>query len=211
MKNLSIVFLLIAAFAFTSFSQTGRWADEEFAVEATYRHADAKFQTPTGVSQFGLADPRNSAGFRVGYTHFFGRENGRGNFGIGVEGGATFSNTEGATVDGGNIAIGRAQYKLVLQDNRPDKSVRFGVKGTVGAAREQFKNKAVPGAGGSVVASRGANAWTYGGGAFIDFGKKRKRLRLGLEYYRSIYLKQSPAFPERSNKHNFEASVGLAF
>lgn len=208
----SIIFsLLLLVLAVPCFAQTGRFADEEFSIEAVYRHADTKLQTPTGVSQFGLADPRNSAGFRVGYTHFFGRKDGRGNVGIGVEGGATFSNTEGATVDGGNIAIGRAQYKLVFADNRPDRSVRFGVKATAGAAREQFKNKAVPTAGGTVTASRGVNAWTYGAGAFVDLGKNRKRLRLGVEYYRSVYLKQSTAFPLRSDKHNFEASVGLVF
>jgi hypothetical protein len=98
----------------------------------------------------------------------------------------------------------------VLQDNRPNKSVRFGIKATVGAAREQFKDRAIV-SGNAVVRSRGANAWTYGGGAFVDLGKNRQRLRLGLEYYRSVYLKQSTAFPERSDKHNFEASVGLVF
>jgi hypothetical protein len=206
----AIAILMIALTSLVS-AQTGRWDDEEFSLEATYRHADTKLATPTGVQQFSIADPRNSPGIRFGYTHFIGGENRRGNFGIGFDGGLNFSNTEGASLDGGPLTIGRFQYKMVLQDNRPDKSVRFGVKGTAGFAREIFRNRAVQGPGGSFQSSRGANAWTYGGGAFVDFGKHRKRLRLGLEYYHSIYLKQLAAFPERTNKHNFEASVGMTF
>lgn len=187
-------------------SQSNVWDDEEFAVELVYRHANARLEAPTGVSQLTLADPRNSVGFRVGYTHFFGRKDGRGNLGIGVEGGATFSNNDAATVDSGNIAIGRGQYKLVYMDNRPDKKVRLGGKLTAGIAREQFKNRCLQN-----TCSNGQNAWTLGAGTFVDFGGGRRRLRLGAEYYYSIYTKQSAFFPDRANKHNVELSAGLVF
>lgn len=191
-------------------SQSNVWDDEEFAVEFVYRHANAKLEAPTSAPQLTLADPRNSLGFRVGYTHFFGRKDGRGNLGIGVEGGATFSNNDAATVDSGNIAIGRGQYKLVYMDNRPNQKVRLGGKLTAGIAREQFKYRCSQGSSG-LTCGKGQNAWTLGAGTFVDFGEGRRRLRLGAEYYYSMYTKQSLAFPERSNKHNVELSAGLVF
>jgi hypothetical protein len=216
MKKLIALFGLLLATGFTattvSAQEKGYWDDEELAVELVYRHANAKLEAPTSISQLGLADARNSVGFRVGYTHFFGRENGRGNLGIGVEGGATYSNNDAATLDSGNVAIGRGQFKVVYQDNRPDQKVRFGVKATGGIAREQFKQKALVTPSGAFAGlSAGANAWTFGGGPFVDFGEGRTRLRLGVEYYRSVYLKQNAYFPERTDKHNLEASVGIVF
>lgn len=215
MKKVIALAILFLAGSFSAQAQSepkGYWDDEEVAVELVYRHANAKLEAPTNITQLGLADARNSIGWRAGYTHFFGRENGRGNLGIGVEGGATYSNNDDATLDSGNIAIGRGQFKLVLQDNAPDKTVRFGVKATVGAAREIFKQKAVIGPNGGISGlSTGANAWTFGGGAFVDFGEGRTRLRLGAEYYRSVYAKTNAIFPGREDKHNVEASVGIVF
>lgn len=215
MKKIIALTILMLAGMMTVSAQDlpkGYWDDEEGSVELVYRHANRNLEAPTSVSQLGLADPRNSVGFRVGYTHFFGRENGRGNLGLGIEGGATFSNNDDATVDSGNIAIGRGQLKLVYMDNCPDKKVRLGVKATAGIAREQFKQRAVIGPSGEFAGfSKGQNAWTYGGGPFVDFGEGRTRLRVGVEYYRSVYTKQSVIFPNRSDKHNVEASVGLVF
>jgi len=210
MKKLITLFGLILATGFTATTVSaqdtpkGYWDDEELAVELVYRHANRNLEAPTAISQLGLRDARNSVGFRAGYTHFFGREEGRGNLGLGVEGGATFSNNDDATDDSGNIAIGRGQFKVVYQDNRPEKKVRFGGKLTAGIAREQFKSVGFAGAG--------QNAWTAGFGPFVDFGEGRTRLRVGAEYYYSYYTNQvNPLFPKRSNKHNVEASVGIVF
>jgi hypothetical protein len=207
-KLLFLLFLMVATVA--TQAQEGRWADEELTLGVCYRHADAQLQRPTGVSQFGLQDPRNSVGPCGGYTHFIGRKNGRGNFGIGFDAGVLLTNNPEGTVDGGNIALGRASYKMVYMNNAPGKKVRPGVEISAGAAREQFRNRCVQGAQ-TITCSRGVNAWTYGGGAFVDFGEDRKRLRIGAKYYRSVYLKQSPLFPDRKDKHNFEANVGLVF
>lgn len=183
--------------------------DEEFTVGITYRHADSEFKLPTNVSQFGLSDPRNSVGPNFGYTHYFGGKNRRGNFGIGFDAVVTFSPNEDAT-DGGKTAIGRFAYKMVYMDNRPDKKYRLGVKGTVGAARETWRNRAFV-QGQTVIRSRGANAWTAGGGAFLDIGKNRTRLRFSVDAYQSFYLKQSALFPERSDKFNLEGGISLVF
>ena len=215
MKNILAMFMILAAFAFTAVAQNtvkeGTFEDVEGSVELVYRHANAKLEAPTSVGQLGLADARNSGGFRVGFTKFFDdKANARGNFGIGIEGGATFSGNDDATVDSGKTAIGRAQLKAVYMDNRPDKKFRLGGKLTAGIARERFKNKTFVGSQGEVVGfGTGQNAWTLGGGVFGDIGEGRTRARIGLEYYRSIYTKQ--VFPERQDKHNFEASVGLVF
>lgn len=216
MKKVIALFVLMAAGLFgattVSAQEKGYWDDEELAIEFVYRHANENIVRPNSVGELGLGDKRNSVGWRAGYTHFFGRENGRGNFGIGVEGGATYSNKDEATADNGNVAIGRGQFKVVLQDNAPDKKVRLGVKATAGIARENFKKRVVLGAGGGIAGlSAGPNAWTLGAGTFVDFGKERTRLRLGLEYYRSFYTKDLTPYPYLSNKHNLEASVGLVF
>jgi hypothetical protein len=215
MKKIVAVFTLMAAMAYTAVAQNpvkeSTFEDVEGTVELVYRHANAKLEAPTSVSQLGLADSRNSVGFRVGFTKFFdNKANARGNFGVGIEGGATFSGNDDATVDSGNTAIGRAQLKAVYMDNRPDKKFRLGGKLTAGIAREQFKYGTIAGPNGSIGGfGRGQNAWTFGGGVFGDVGEGRTRLRLGLEYYRSIYTKQT--FDERKDKHNFEASVGVVF
>ena len=213
MKKILAVFTLMAAMAFTASAQTvkeGTFEDVEGSVELVYRHANAKLEAPTSVGQLGLADARNSVGFRVGFTKFFDdKANARGNFGIGIEGGATFSGNDDATVDSGKTAIGRAQLKAVYMDNRPDKKFRLGGKVTAGIARERFKTS-FSGSGGEITGfGSGQNAWTVGGGVFGDIGEGRTRARIGFEYYRSIYTKQ--VFPERQDKHNFEASVGLVF
>lgn len=128
-----------------------------------------------------------------------------------MEGGATFSNNDNVTIDSGHIPIGRAQYKVVYQDNRSDKKVRFGAKATAGIAREQFKSRVSQSGGGISGVSRGQNVWTLGARTFVDFGECRRRFRVGAEYYRSFYTKQSTLFPEISDKHNFELSAGILY
>lgn len=193
------ILILIALLCVPVFSQLH---DEEFAVEAVYLRRNVEVAIPDG-STFRFDRLKDSIGFRVGYTHFFGRKDARGDVGIGIEGGASFSNVEQATADSGNVALGRAQFKLVLQRNKPDKKFRPFVKGTVGAAREQFKYRFLVSNGEIQGLSRGPHSWTYGFGGGFDIGKNRTRFRTGCEYFRTGF--------GNGSQHNAECSVGLVF
>lgn len=139
------------------------WNDEEFTVEFTALRKNFDFAVPVG-DQFRIQRENDSLGGRFGYRHWIGRKNGRGDVGIGIEGGGNFSNIDSATVDSGNVTLGYAHVNLALQRNKPGVKFRPGIKALAGISRERFKLSVVtdPNTGAINGLSSGTNAWDYG-------------------------------------------------
>lgn len=198
MKLLSVLLitLLLSIATFAQGNSFPKYPDEEVAVEFVYLRRNFEFRVPSG-NDLTFDKANDSLGFRVGYWHNMGRENARGDVAIGVEGGATFHSVGESTV-----ALGRGQFGLRLQRNKPGKTFRPFIKGTLGIARENFKDIVVTQNPDGGINFGGAEAsFTYGGGVGFDIGKSRKRFRVGVEYFKTDF--------DAGPKHNVEFTLGV--
>lgn len=192
MKKLLFILLLASPLI----AQDPSWRDEEFSLELTYARRGVELLN----RELRPVASKDHVGAMFGYTHYFGRTGGRGDVGMGVEIGFARRLGEG---DSETRTIGRGQYKLVWQNNAPDKKFRPFVKGTVGWFRDNFKDNACRSTDGGIFCGGVETSETFGGGLGFDIGKGRKRFRTGIEYFTTSFNEQF--------QHNVEARVGFVF
>lgn len=196
MKTITLIALLLASFTVQA-QDSPSWRDEEFSLELTYARRGVELLN----RELRPVPSKDHVGAKFGYTHFFGRDKGRGDLGLGIELGFARRLGEG---DDDTKTIGKGQVKLVWMNNAPDKKVRPGIKLAAGWFRDNFKDlNCSVGPGGGISCGQAETSETFGGGFFVDYGKGRRRVRTGIEYFTTSFNGQF--------QHNAEASVGFVF